>query len=83
MGEVSLHEKSGLVKYSVVKDVQGLISLAQISAVEIHAWGSRIDNLVNVQKRLQSLRKDLWTGIKDVRQNLAQPMKKLLSLKRS
>ncbi|MEJ7593682.1 MAG: DNA ligase D [Planctomycetaceae bacterium] len=45
LGEVSLHEKSGLVKYSVVKDVQGLISLAQISAVEIHAWGSRIDNL--------------------------------------
>jgi bifunctional non-homologous end joining protein LigD len=45
LGEVSLREKSGLVKYSVVKNVQGLISLAQISAVEIHAWGSRIDNV--------------------------------------
>jgi bifunctional non-homologous end joining protein LigD len=45
LAEVSLREKSGLVKYSVVKDIQGLISLAQISAVEIHVWGSRIDNL--------------------------------------
>ncbi len=45
LGEFSLREKSGLVKYSVVKDAPGLISLAQIAAVEIHAWGSRIDNL--------------------------------------
>lgn len=45
LGEVSIEEKNGPEKYSVVKDVQGLISLAQISAVEIHAWGSRTDNI--------------------------------------
>jgi bifunctional non-homologous end joining protein LigD len=61
LGEFSLREKRGLVKYSVVKDVRGLISLAQISAVEIHTWGSRIDNLEKPDRLVFDL--DADTGV--------------------
>lgn len=42
---ISVREKTATKNYVVVDDVAGLISLAQISALEVHAWGSREDNL--------------------------------------
>jgi bifunctional non-homologous end joining protein LigD len=44
---VSIKEKSGTDRYLVIHDVKGLISLIQISALELHPWGSRIDRLEN------------------------------------
>ena len=44
---VSIKEKDGTGKYLVVRDVKGLISLIQISALELHPWGSKIDRLEN------------------------------------
>lgn len=43
--QVPIREKSKTERYVLVEDVAGLISLAQIGALEVHAWGSRIDNL--------------------------------------
>ncbi|HEV2972993.1 MAG TPA: DNA ligase D [Pirellulales bacterium] len=40
---VRLREKEGMAEYCVVEDVGGLVALAQIAALEIHVWGSRID----------------------------------------
>lgn len=40
-----IKEKSKTEPYVLVDDVAGLISLAQIGALEIHAWGSRTDKL--------------------------------------
>jgi bifunctional non-homologous end joining protein LigD len=42
---VSIKEKTKTERYVVVDDVAGLISLAQVGVLEIHAWGSRADKL--------------------------------------
>jgi bifunctional non-homologous end joining protein LigD len=42
---VPIREKTKTDDYVVVDDVTGLISLAQIGSLEIHAWGSRTDKL--------------------------------------
>jgi len=42
---IPVREQKKAVEYVVVDDTAGLISLAQIGALEIHAWGSRVDKL--------------------------------------
>ncbi len=41
--QVAIREKRATKNYLVVDDAEGLISLAQIGALEIHAWGSKAD----------------------------------------
>jgi len=43
--QIPIREQKKTEHYVVVDDVDGLISLAQIGALEIHAWGSRADKL--------------------------------------
>jgi bifunctional non-homologous end joining protein LigD len=43
--QIPVRESTTMEKYVVVDNVAGLISLAQIGALEIHAWGSRADRL--------------------------------------
>ncbi len=38
---VPIRDKSGVEDYVVVENVEGLVALAQISALEIHIWGAR------------------------------------------
>jgi bifunctional non-homologous end joining protein LigD len=45
LARISIQQKNALEEYVLVKDEAGLISLAQIGALEIHAWGSRGDRL--------------------------------------
>jgi bifunctional non-homologous end joining protein LigD len=40
---VPIREKSGVNDYLLIEEVRGLVALAQISALEIHIWGSRRD----------------------------------------
>lgn len=42
---IPIREKSQTNDYVLVDDVAGLISLVQMGALEIHAWGSRADKL--------------------------------------
>jgi bifunctional non-homologous end joining protein LigD len=42
---VRIQEKSGEGAYGVVEDVGGLVALAQIAALEIHVWGSKVDSV--------------------------------------
>ncbi|HEY3875216.1 MAG TPA: DNA ligase D, partial [Candidatus Kapabacteria bacterium] len=42
---IPIREKTKTEHYVMVDDVAGLISLAQIGALEVHAWGSRADKL--------------------------------------
>ena len=42
---VPVEEKDGVEDYVAVQDLEGLLSLVQISALEIHLWGSRRDRL--------------------------------------
>src|SRR5262249_33261455 len=43
--QIPISDKSKTENYLIADDVQGLISLAQIGALEIHCWGSRSDKL--------------------------------------
>jgi bifunctional non-homologous end joining protein LigD len=45
LGRVMIAEKSGDGEYLYVRDVDGLVSLAQISTLEIHLWGSLRDKV--------------------------------------
>ena len=46
MGKIPVREKSGKTKdYFYIEDVYGLIAAVQISTLEFHVWGSRIDQL--------------------------------------
>jgi bifunctional non-homologous end joining protein LigD len=40
---VKIREKQGVATYMVIDDVKGLPALAQISALEIHVWGSQVE----------------------------------------
>jgi bifunctional non-homologous end joining protein LigD len=43
--QIPIREKTKTEKYVIADDAAGLISLAQVAALEIHAWGSRADKL--------------------------------------
>src|SRR5438105_4272840 len=53
--QIRIREKSKTEPYVIVDDVSGLISLAQIGALEIHAWGSRADKLENPDRLIFDL----------------------------
>jgi bifunctional non-homologous end joining protein LigD len=43
--QIPISEKSKVEKYLVVDNAKGLVALAQVSALELHAWGSREDKM--------------------------------------
>lgn len=45
LGRVEIAEKDGKDEYLFIRDVEGLVSIAQISALEVHIWGSRCDRV--------------------------------------
>jgi bifunctional non-homologous end joining protein LigD len=45
LGRVKIKEKDKSEEYVYIKDLEGLVSLAQMSILEIHPWGSRRDEL--------------------------------------
>lgn len=45
LGRVPIKERDGSVEYVFVHDIAGLLSLVQMSVLEIHPWGSRRDNV--------------------------------------
>jgi bifunctional non-homologous end joining protein LigD len=42
---IPVEEKDGVEEYVAVQDLEGLLSLVQISTLEIHLWGTRRDRL--------------------------------------
>lgn len=53
-----IKERSGTTCYAMIKDVKGLVSLVQISVLEIHPWGSRIDRLEQPDRMIFDLDPD-------------------------
>lgn len=56
--QILVREKKKTEHYVVADDVAGLISLAQIAALEIHAWGSRADKLAQPDRLIFDLDPD-------------------------
>lgn len=42
---VGVREEHKLAQYAIVNDVAGLVSLVQMGVLEIHPWGSRVDEI--------------------------------------
>ena len=42
---VAVDEKQGTGNYAFVESVQGLVELVQMGTLEIHAWGSKVDDV--------------------------------------
>lgn len=45
LGRIEIQEKKGPGEYLYVRNIDGLVALAQISALEIHLWGSLRDKV--------------------------------------
>jgi bifunctional non-homologous end joining protein LigD len=61
-----IKEKSGTTCYAMIKDLQGLISLVQMSVLEIHPWGARTDRLEHPDRMVFDLDPDPavpWAGV--------------------
>lgn len=77
--QIPIKEKSKTEHYVVVDDVAGLISLAQVGALEVHAWGSREDKLEQPDRLIFDLDPDpdlpwkqVITAARQVREFLQQ-----------
>jgi bifunctional non-homologous end joining protein LigD len=61
-----IKEKAGTTCYAMIKDLKGLISLVQMSVLEIHPWGARIDRLEHPDRMVFDLDPDPavpWAGV--------------------
>jgi len=74
---IPIREKNESEKYIVIHDVQGLVSLVQISALEFHPWGSKIDRIENPDRLVFDLDpgpgvewEQVCQGARDVREAL-------------
>src|SRR6185295_16992026 len=45
IGRVKVREKRSELDYMTIDDVEGLVGLVQLGALEIHTWGSHSDTL--------------------------------------
>lgn len=43
--DIKIKDKSGVDKYIYLKDIEGLMALAQMSVLEIHSWGANIQQI--------------------------------------
>jgi bifunctional non-homologous end joining protein LigD len=44
-GKIRIKEKSGSDEYMYIEDVRGLVGAAQMGVLELHIWGSRVDDV--------------------------------------
>ncbi|HYV38331.1 MAG TPA: non-homologous end-joining DNA ligase [Gemmataceae bacterium] len=70
--QIRVREEKKTEPYAVVDNVAGLISLAQIGALEVHAWGSRADKLEQPDRLIFDLDPDTSVAWKVVVQSARQ-----------
>jgi bifunctional non-homologous end joining protein LigD len=58
LGRVKIQEKRGLGEYLYIRDLPGLVSMAQVSALEVHIWGSRCDRVEKPDRMIFDLDPD-------------------------
>lgn len=71
IARVPIAEKRGTHDYMVVEDVEGLLALVQMGALEIHTWGSRIERLEHPDQLVFDIDPDeglAWSRVVDAAQ---------------
>jgi bifunctional non-homologous end joining protein LigD len=63
---VPVRESGGVAEYMAVADVEGLVGLVQLGALEIHAWGARAPDLEHPDQLTFDLDPDPGVAWKDV-----------------
>jgi bifunctional non-homologous end joining protein LigD len=79
--QIPVREKTRNEKYVVVDEVEGLISLVQIGALEIHVWGSLADNIERPDRLIFDLDPDPTVEWPRVVESAKQIRQFLLELK--
>jgi bifunctional non-homologous end joining protein LigD len=69
---VAVTEKDGTRNYAVIENLRGLISLVQLSVLEIHVWGSHADQLERPDRLTFDLDPDSSVTWADVVQSTKQ-----------
>lgn len=65
---LKVRESGGGVKeYFYVEDLAGLMNLVQMNAIELHPWGSRVDDLERPDRMIFDLDPDLSIGWSEVK----------------
>ena len=61
-----IKDSAGTTCYAMIKDTKGLVSLIQMSVLEIHPWGARVDRLEQPDRMVFDLDPDSAVGWAEV-----------------
>jgi bifunctional non-homologous end joining protein LigD len=77
---IRLREKSGSDEYLYIEDERGLVAAAQMSVLELHIWGSRVDHIEQPDRMVFDLDPDEdlpFVAVKDAARDLKQRLERL------
>jgi bifunctional non-homologous end joining protein LigD len=77
---VPIKEKGKTENYVIAEDLPGLISLVQISALEVHVWGSRYEHLEKPDRIVFDLDPGsgvAWSAVIDAAQDVRERLSKI------
>ncbi len=76
-GKIRIKEKSRFDEYMYIEDVRGLVGAAQMGVLELHLWGSRVDDVDKPDRMVFDLDPDEGLGFDKVKE-AARDVKKRL-----
>jgi bifunctional non-homologous end joining protein LigD len=80
-GAVPIRESSGKKDYLYIEDLQGLIAAVQMGALELHLWGTHVDNVEQPDRMVFDFDPDEAVDFGMVKQAAQDMRKRLQSLK--
>lgn len=80
VGRVRIREKRGSDEYQTVDDATGLLTLVQFNAVEIHVWGSKVDDVEHPDRLVFDIDPDVglaWSQVVETARLLRRLLDKI------
>jgi bifunctional non-homologous end joining protein LigD len=79
-GKIRIREKSGSDEYMYIEDVKGLVGAAQMGVLELHIWGSQVDDVEKPDRMVFDLDPDEglpFAKVKSAAKDLRDRLKKV------
>jgi bifunctional non-homologous end joining protein LigD len=79
-GKIRIREKSGSDEYLYIEDVKGLVGAAQMGVLELHIWGSRVDDVEKPDRMVFDLDPDEglpFAKVRDAAKDLRDRLQKI------